>query len=104
MEIYPVESRNESYWHQITGQLTGLPCAIEGRLPTFDKALNAYFDQSFASIIEEWELLTDSDLHRLENRLLAVTDEINVLYVKKSLLEKRAADLDVVISSLEKSL
>jgi hypothetical protein len=104
MEMYPVEHQKENYWNQFTDQLTGLTLDIDSRLPTFDKSLNFYFDQSFASIIEEWELLTDSDLHRLENRLQAVTREINVLHAGKMNLKKRVADLDDLISSMEKSV
>jgi hypothetical protein len=104
MEMYSVEYPKESYWHQFTDQLTGLTSGIDSRLPTFDKSLNAYFDESFASIIEEWELLTDSDLHRMENRMHALSNEINALYVGKTMLEKRVSDLDGLISSLEKSV
>jgi archaellum component FlaC len=98
--ITPVRSGLEDLWPQITGFAT----KFEQNLPTFDKSLDAYFDQSFASIIEEWELLTDSDLKRFENRLQAVTEQINILYIEKSNLEKRVNDLDVMISSLEKSV
>jgi hypothetical protein len=104
MEMVTVEPRKESYWHQMTGQLSEARTAVGQKLPTFDKSLDAYFDQSFPSIIEEWDLLTDSDLVRMENRLQAITNEISILFSGKAMLEKRAADLDAVITSLEKSL
>jgi hypothetical protein len=104
METVTVEPQKESYWHQMTGHLSGARTAVGEKLPTFDKSLDAYFDQSFPSIIEEWDLITDSDLVRMENRLQAITNEINILFSGKAILEKRAADLDVVITSLEKSV
>lgn len=99
--MYPVVNQNQTdqgFWDQFSE----LPAAIESRIPTMDKSLDTYFDTSFMSIIEEWELLTDTDLHKLENRLLSVTNEISTLYGEKLVLEKRAAFLDTLISSMEK--
>ena len=90
----------DSFWDQFSY----IPKTIESRIPTFDKSLDAYFDRNFASIIEEWDLVTDSDLQRLENRLAHVSDEINGLYAGKMTIEARAKQLDDAISSLERSL
>ena len=89
-----------SFWDQFSH----IPGTIESRIPTFDKSLDAYFDQNFAAIIEEWDLVTDSDLHKLETRLATVSDEISGLYAGKMKIEGRAKKLDDLISSLEKSL
>jgi hypothetical protein len=89
----------ESFWDRVAT----VPGAIESRLPTLDKSLDAYFDRRFAAIIEEWELVTESDLNRLENRLTRVTGEISGLYAEKMALESRARDLDALIASLEGS-
>ena len=89
-----------SFWDQFSH----MPGTIESRIPTFDKSLDAYFDQNFAAIIEEWDLVTDSDLHKLENRLATVSDEISGLYAGKMKIEGRAKKLDGLLSSLEKSL
>ena len=89
-----------SFWDQFSH----IPGTIESRIPTFDKSLDAYFDQNFAAIIEEWDLVTDSDLHKLENRLATVSDEISGLYAGKMKIEGRAKKLDGLLSSLEKSL
>jgi hypothetical protein len=48
--------------------------------------------------------VTESDLHRLENRLTRVTDEISGLYEGKVTIEARAKQLNELIASLEKSL
>lgn len=105
--MYPVINENPgqnatgaSFWDQVSH----IPGTIESRIPTLDKSLDVYFDQNFAAIIEEWDLVTDSDLHRLENRLAAVSSEISYLYAKKMTLESRANKLDDLITSLEKSL
>jgi tRNA(His) 5'-end guanylyltransferase len=105
--MYPVINQNpernatgDSFWDQFSS----IPGTIESRIPTFDKSLDFYFDQNFAAIIEEWDLVTDSDLNKLEDRLAAVSDEISSLYAGKISLEGRAKKLDDLISSLEKSL
>jgi hypothetical protein len=105
--MYPVINQNpdlnatgDSFWEVFSH----IPGTIESRVPTFDKSLDAYFDQHFAAIIEEWDLVTGTDLDRLENRLAHVSDEITRLYAEKVAIEARAQRLDELISHLEKSL
>jgi hypothetical protein len=103
--MYPVINQNQnatgdSFWDQFSH----IPGTIESRIPTFDKSLDAYFDQNFAAIIEEWDLVTDSDLDKLEIRLASVSDDISRLYAGKMSIESRAKKLDDLVSSLEKSL
>ena len=101
--MFPVVNQNQTdqgFWNQFSE----LPATIESRIPTMDKTLDAYFDTSFASIIEEWDLLTDTDLYKLENRLLNVTNDISTLFGEKIVLEKRAANLDALVTSLEKTV
>jgi len=87
------------YWDKISN----FSASIGSKVPTFDKSLDAYFDQNFASIIEEWDLLTDSDLHKLEYRLSQITNEISTLFAEKMVIEKRVGNLDILVSSLEGS-
>jgi hypothetical protein len=97
---YPVVNQNENspgYWDKFSA----IPAKIGSKVPTFDKSLDAYFDQNFASIIEEWDLLTDSDLHKLEYRLSQITTEISTLFADKMAIEKRVGSLDVLITSME---
>lgn len=105
--MYPAGNENpdryrtgESFWDQYAH----LPGEIESRIPTFDTTLDTYFDQHFAAIIEEWDLVTESDLHRLESRLTRVSDEISSLYAGKMTIESRAKKLDELLSQLEKSV
>jgi hypothetical protein len=85
------------YWDKVSN----FSASIGSKVPTFDKSMDAYFDQNFASIIEEWDLLTDSDLHKLEYRLSQITNEISTLFAEKMVIEKRVGNLDVLVSSLE---
>ncbi|MCK9581550.1 MAG: hypothetical protein M0Q92_14035 [Methanoregula sp.] len=86
-----------SFWDRFAN----LPGTIGSKVPTLDRSLDAYFDRNFGAIIEEWDLLTESDLGRLENRLTRVSDEINSFYAGKVILEARAEALDALITSLE---
>lgn len=90
----------ESFW----GKVSHIPANIDSRLPTFDKSLDAYFDQHFSAIIDEWDLVTDSDLQRLESRLTRVTTDISGLYAGKITIEARAKGLDDLITQLERSV
>ena len=87
------------YWEKVSN----FSASIGSKVPTFDKSLDAYFDQNFASIIEEWDLLTDSDLHKFEYRLSQITNEISTLFAEKMVIEKRVGNLDILVSSLEGS-
>jgi hypothetical protein len=87
------------YWEKVSN----FSASIGSKVPTFDKSMDAYFDQNFASIIEEWDLLTDSDLHKLEYRLSQITNEISTLFAEKMVIEKRVGNLDILVSSLEGS-
>jgi hypothetical protein len=87
------------YWDKVSN----FSASIGSKVPTFDKSMDAYFDQNFASIIEEWDLLTDSDLHKLEYRLSQITNEISTLFAEKMVIEKRVGNLDILVSSLEGS-
>jgi hypothetical protein len=92
-------STDGSFWDRFAT----IPGAIESRVPTFDKSLDAYFDRRFSAIIEEWDLVTESDLVRLDKRLERVTGEISGIYAERAALEARAEKLDELVSTLEKS-
>jgi hypothetical protein len=87
------------YWEKVSN----FSASVGSKVPTFDKSMDAYFDQNFASIIEEWDLLTDSDLHKLEYRLSEITNEISTLFAEKMVIEKRVGNLDILVSSMEGS-
>jgi chromosome segregation ATPase len=76
---------------------------VTGKMPTFDKSLDRYFDAHFSAIIEEWGLLTTQDLQHLEGRLSAVSLEIDRLTGARNSLEERARDLEREIAALEES-
>ena len=105
--MHPVISQNQnqnrtgdSFWDQFSH----IPGTIESRIPMLDKSLDAYFDANFTAIIEEWDLVTESDLDLFESRLTRVTDDISALYAGKMTIETRAKNLTDLITSLEKSI
>ena len=88
----------ESFWNRFAE----IPGAIESRVPTLDKSLDAYFDRHFVQIIEEWDLVTESDLARYELRLARITDEISDLYAERAKTGARVHELDELIASMER--
>ena len=98
--MYPVVSEGENYWQPVFD----FPEKVDRALPTFDKTLDAYFDRSFAAIIDEWGLITETDLHNFEGRLSRATNEISALCAGKSMIERRIENLEATISSLEGTL
>ena len=95
------ENQNEGFRFPVSNYFSKLPEHLERTIPTFDKSLDLWFDRNFDSVIAEWGLLTESELHRLERRLETVTSEIGSLYSGKTLLEEQIASLEILISSLE---
>lgn len=97
--MYPVRTRYRD--SPYVRSIYGFTQSVEERIPTFTRALDTYFDAHFEAIIEEWQLLTDHEVRDLEKRIDKVTQEINTLYDQKSVLEKRAANLETEITALE---
>jgi septal ring factor EnvC (AmiA/AmiB activator) len=83
--------------------LVSLPHTIDERLPTMDKSLDRYFDSHISAIIDEWGLITQHALDDLEHRLNSVRTEIRNLEKGQARIEKRAADLDADLKTLEGS-
>jgi hypothetical protein len=80
---------------------SGWTRSVEDRMPSLDKSLDRYFTQYMESIVQEWELLTEMDLLRLEGRLKKITDELSQLEKGHSVLADRANALDASIKGLE---
>ena len=103
MSMYPTVNKNPPgtpFWQQFSELTAG----IEEKIPTLDKSLDSYFDRNLSLIIEEWDLLTDSDLRQMEGRLASVTSDISALCTEKIILEKRIERLDDLVASLERSI
>ena len=81
--------------------VSGWGRSLEERMPSLDKSLNRYFDQYMGAIVEEWDLLTEPDLLRLERRLAKVAGEMNELEKGHSALAERARALDAAVKELE---
>ena len=83
------------------GELSDAFSGMAGKVPTFERSLDRYFDEHFPEIIDEWGLLTDRDLQALDARLSTLSAEIDRLFGAKPLLETRVADLEREIAALE---
>jgi hypothetical protein len=81
--------------------LVAIPATIGAKLPTMDKSLDKYFDAHMSMIIDEWGLVTQQELDKIDHRLQASGGGINKLESGKARIEKRAADLDAEIRKLE---
>lgn len=75
--------------------------SIEDRMPSLDKSLNRYFDQYMDAIVQEWDLLTEPDLLRLERRLQKAAGELSELEKGHSALAERARVLEASVKELE---
>jgi hypothetical protein len=102
--MYPTTTRTRLGDSPHVKRMYGLTSSLGDRIPTFERTLDVYFDAHFEDIINEWQLLTDSDLYDLEHRLDTVTKEITVLFTEKSNLERRAETLGKELEKLEGSL
>lgn len=85
----------------IGGELADAISGFTAKVPTFESALDRYFDEHFSEIIDEWSLLTDHDLRGFAGRLATLSGEIDRLCGAKSSLEARMTDLGQEITLLE---
>ncbi|MDX8551454.1 hypothetical protein KHC33_05270 [Methanospirillum sp. J.3.6.1-F.2.7.3] len=74
---------------------------VTSKVPTFDRTLDSYFDRNFETIIEEWGLVTESDLSEYARKLDYLSYEVGRLHTEKDLLKKRADSIEKAISNLE---
>ncbi|GAB6285623.1 MAG: hypothetical protein STSR0009_18240 [Methanoregula sp.] len=98
--MFPVVNNHEAP----AFEFPDVPGYLRERVPTFDRALDQYFDEHFSAIIDEWELLRDNDLKSLEQRMSLVVSDIDTLSRNRDVIRDRAHQLDVTISLMEGSL
>jgi predicted nuclease with TOPRIM domain len=94
---YPMEPVEKHKWYDVSGWTQ----SVEDRMPSLDKSLDRYFTQYMESIVQEWELLTEPDLLRLEGRLKKIAGELNQLEKDHAVLAERAKALDASVKELE---
>jgi hypothetical protein len=97
------ESTQTSRMTRFKESLVAIPHAIDERLPTMDKNLDRYFDANMSVMIDEWGLITQHHLDEFEHRLESIGMEIRNLEKGRAKIEKRAADLDATLKTLEGS-
>ncbi|MFA5331560.1 MAG: hypothetical protein WC342_04200 [Methanoregula sp.] len=74
---------------------------LDEKIPTFEKSLDRYFDEHFPEIIEEWELVRETDLEDLELRLEAVMADIDTLTKGEAAFRGRVEKLRTLVDELE---
>ena len=87
--------------HEFGNEISDAFGKIGGKIPTFERTLDTYFDKNGQAIIDEWGLLTPDDLESLELRLNSVSREIDRLYGANSRMERRMQILEDEIRALE---
>jgi len=73
---------------------------VEERIPSLDKSLDRYFDRYMDSIVQEWELLTETDLIGMEGRLKRIAEELGRLEKGHAGLQERARALDASLKEM----
>jgi hypothetical protein len=92
---YPLEPA-EKHRFDFSGWTRG----VDERIPTLDKSLDRYFDRYMDSIVQEWELITEPDLIRMEGRLKRITEELGRLERGHAGLQERASALDASLKEM----
>ena len=87
--------------HELGNEISETFGKIGGKIPTFERSLDTYFDKNGQAIIDEWGLLTTDDLESLELRLNSVSREIDRLYGSNARMERRMQILEDEIRALE---
>lgn len=95
--MFETSGNTRKFFENISGFQTG----ISERVPTFDRTLDSFFDRNFESIIEEWGLITETDIKEYERKLDYLSYEVGRLYTEKDALKNRAASIEKAISDLE---
>ncbi len=87
--------------HTILDRLTNLETKAALSVPTFDRVLDSYFERNMESVIEEWGLITEGDLHEYERKLEYLHYEVERLHAEKDNLKKRVEGIEQAIKKLE---
>ncbi|PWR72427.1 hypothetical protein ACKUB1_02705 [Methanospirillum stamsii] len=86
---------------KIFQNLTSYQTNISERVPTFDRKLDSFFERNFETIIDEWGLVTETDIKGYEQKLDFLSYEVGRLFTEKDNLKKRADSIEKAISDLE---
>ncbi len=73
-------------------------------MPTFDKSIESYFERNIDMIIEEWGLITGSDLDNLGKKIEFLSYEVGRLSAERSTMNIRVNKLKAEITELEGKL
>ena len=87
--------------NRIFENFSGFQTSLEDKSPSFERTLNSYFDRNSEAVIEEWGLLTDSDLAQYQRKLEYLSYEVERLYTEKESMKNRVSGIEKAIKDLE---
>ena len=95
--MFETSGNTRKFFQNLTSHQTN----ISERVPTFDRKLDSFFERNFETIIEEWGLVTETDIKGYEQKLDFLSYEVGRLFTEKDNLKKRADSIEKTISDLE---
>lgn len=95
--MYQVSSQAEQVWQDIsrTGE------EFVKSVPTFDRTIDSYFENNLEMIMEEWGLVTGTDLDLISRKIDYLSYEVGRLVAERSTIEQRIKGLSDAINDLE---
>jgi hypothetical protein len=81
-----------------------IPKDIAEGFPSLEKRLDAFFEDHFDGIIEEWNLVTEEDIRHLKTKLDYVCYQVDQLTAEKQSLDARIEVASQAIDELEKHI
>jgi hypothetical protein len=88
--------------NRVFENLSGFKTSLGDHTPSFEKTLEDYFNRNSEALIEEWGLLTNSDIDQYQRKLEYLSYEVGRLYVEKDAMKNRVVSIEKAISELEK--
>ena len=70
-------------------------------VPTFDRTIDSYFENNLELIMEEWGLVTGTDLDLISRKIDYLSYEVGRLVAERSSIEQRIKGLSDAVSDLE---
>jgi hypothetical protein len=87
--------------NKIFENFSGFKTSFGDKSPSFERTLDSYFDRNSEAVLEEWGLLTDSDLAQYQRKLEFLSYEVERLYAEKDSMKTRVSSIENAIKELE---
>jgi len=87
--------------NRIFENVSGFKTSLGDKSPSLERTLDSYFDRNSEAVIEEWGLLTDSDIAVYQRKLEFLSYEVERLYIEKESMKNRISGIEKAIKELE---